>query len=81
MDQKDQEDQDWPKEDSLANTSVDNTIMRVRKMKKKKKKKRVNDITVGFENELQTLQEEINEDEQVTKDNHLISNRVLNAKI
>ena len=40
---------DWPEADT---SQVNSTVIRKRKLKKKKKKKRVNDITVGFENEL-----------------------------
>ena len=60
---------------------MDNTVMRRRKLKKKKKKKRVNDISVGFENDLPALPEDLNEDNNVTKDKRLVSNQVLNNKI
>ena len=53
---------------------MDNTVVRRRKLKKKKKKKQVNDITVGFENDLPALPEDLNEDDNVTKDKRLVSN-------
>ena len=37
---------------------MDSTVIRRRKIKKKKKKKRVNDVTVAYETELHTLEEE-----------------------
>ena len=60
---------------------MDNTVVRRRKLKKKKKKKRVNDITVGFENDLPALPKDLNEDDNVTKDKRFVSNQVLNNKI
>jgi hypothetical protein len=73
----DDEDQDWPTE---GDTSVNNTVVRRRKLKKKKKKKRINDITVGFENELHTLQEDFNE-EETEKNMALVSSRGLKIKL